>query len=396
MNTSSSRSTAGFTLGSLLALVALAAVCMAALISVKVRTVHGNEIGVLETYSGVDPTPLQPGTYFWMLGFGKEVYTYETSGQVLDMNDVEVNSSDNQQVILHVKTTYLIDPAHVVDLHKHYRSRIENNLLVPEEVNYIGRRARVMKAIDLYSGDSLNIFQTQVEQDLKKSMVTNGLMVTQFIIRKPDFKNQEYVNKIEQRQLAIATESMALEQQKANQALADAAKTAALKQQYEEVVQAQTAAQRMVINQQAQSDKATIQTKADALNLVTNQEAAAQVTVINAKAEAARQIAISEANKQAEINRAVGIRAVGGATADANKLLLTSYSVAGADYYTRIQVAKSFADAFSGVKGWLPNNMSMNFVAENYSKSVQLLMGTPATQTAVATSSTTKDIAASP
>ena len=101
----------------------------------------------------------------------------------------------------------------------------------------------------------------------------------------------------------------------------------------------------------------------------------AHVVVINAKAEAERNIAISEAQKQAEINRAVGIEAVGRAEAEAKKSMLTSYSVPGSDLYTRIQVASSLSASFANVKGYLPQNVTYNTVAENFDKGVSLLVG---------------------
>lgn len=383
------------TTSAIIGIAALAAVLLFTLISIKVRTVQGNEIGVLETFDGVSPDSLPPGTYFWMLGFGKEVYNYETSGRVFVMNDksgdnepfaagrkvdpLVVNSLDNQKVTFHITLTWRIDPSHVVQLHKNYRDNIEERLIRPEVVNEVGIRATLQNAIDLYSGPKLNELRQLVNDELrspKGKLAQSGIIVDRFVIEKPAL-NPDYERLIEQRQLAIATESQAKEQQKANQALADAAKTAALKEQYEQVVAANTSAQQMVIAQQAESDKATIATKANALNTVTMQEAAARVVVINAQAEASRQVAISEAAKQAEINRAVGIKAVGEAQASANKLLLSSYSVPGSDLYTRIQVASSLSTAFGGVKGWLPEHVTYNVVADQFDKAVGLLVGAP-------------------
>lgn len=365
-----------------------------AMSSIKVRHVPGNAIGVEETWGGgVLPDPLQPGTYWWVIGFNKEVYTYTTSGQVFVMNDkagedepladgrksdiLVVNSLDNQQVRFHITVTWRIDPAHVVALHKNYRDNIPERLIRPEIVNEVSIRATLQNAIDLYSGPKLNDLRQLVTTELRSptgKLAQNGVIIDRFVIEKPAL-SPEYEHLIEQRQLAIAQESQAKEQLKANQAIADAARTAALKDQYEQVVAANTSAQRLVIQQQADSDKATIETKANALNTVTTQQAAAEVLVIQAEAQAKQQVALSEAAKQAEVNRAVGIRAVGEAQADANKLLLASYSVPGSDLYTRIQVAGSLATAFSGVKGYLPSNVTYNTVAESFDKGVSLMVG---------------------
>lgn len=380
--------------GGIIALVALVGLLIAAFTIPKIKTVEGNEIGVLETWGeGVVNEPLTPKTYVWPIGFNKAVYTYTTSGQVFVMNDkteaeepmahgrrfdaLIVNSLDNQQVHFHITVTWRIDPAHVVALHKSYRDNIEERLIRPEIVNEVTMRATLVNAIDLYSGQSLNDLKKTVTDELRSptgKLAQSGVIIDRFVVERPRL-NPEYEKIIEQRQLAIATESQAKEQQKANLALADAAKAAALKEQYEEVVKAQTTAQQTVIAQQADSDKATIATKANALNTVTTQEAAARVVVINAKAEADRQVAISEATKQSELNRAVGIKAVGEAEADAKKLLLSSYSVPGSDLYTRIQVASSLSASFQNVKGYLPQGVTYNTVAQDFDKGVSLLVG---------------------
>lgn len=391
-------------LGGLLAIVVAAVFLVCILLIPKVRTVSGNEVGVLESWSGVSPDPLPPGTYFYAFGIGKEVYPYTTSGQVFVMNDktdaeepmahgrrfdiLEVNSLDNQKMYFHVTLTWHIDPAHVVQLHKNYRDNIEERLIRPEVVNEVGIRATLQNAIDLYSGPKLNELRDVVTTELRNptgKLAQSGIIVDRFIVEKPRLA-PDYEKVIEQRQLAIATESQAKEQTKANEALAEAARASALKQQYETIVAADTTAKQTVIAQQAESDKATIATKADALNTVTKQEAAAKVVVINAKAEADRQIAISEAAKQAEINRAVGINAVGEAQANANKLLLSSYSVPGSDLYTRIQVAQSLATSFAGVKGYLPQGVTYNTVASSFDQGVSLLVA-PSTPAVAPTSS---------
>lgn len=384
----------GLSVGGLLAIVAIFGFLVTFLLLVKIRTVEGNEVGVLETWSdGVSKDPLPPKTYVFFPGFSKSVYTYTTSGRVFVMNDkndsdepfangrhadvLMVNSLDNQQVRFHITVTWRIDPMHVVELHKSYRDNIEERLIRPEVVNSVGIRATLQNAIDLYSGSKLNDLRSAVTDELRSptgKLAQSGVIIDRFVIEKPRL-NPDYEKVIEQRQLAIATESQAREQQKANVAIAEAAKAAALKQQYEEVVKAETAKQRGILEQEATSQKAIIEAAANAKNIIVTQNAESEKVVIAAKAEAARNIAISEAQKQAELNRAVAIEAIGKSTAEANRLLLSSYSVPGSDLYTRIQVASSLASSFSGVKGYLPQNVTYNTVAENFDKGVSLLVG---------------------
>lgn len=379
--------------GALVGLAILAVVgAVISLFFVGWTTIEGNQVGVQETMSnGVLSTPLAPKMYFYNR-FTTKIYPYDTSGRVFVMNDksdahepfangrradsLEVNSLDNQRVTFHVTVTWRIDPAQVVQLHKNYRDSIEERLIRPEVVNEVGVRATLQNAIDLYSGPKLNELRDVVTRELRDpngKLAKSGVIVDRFVIEKPKL-NPEYEKVIESRQLAIAQESQAREQAKANQSIADAAKAAALKQQYETLVAAETAAKQQVIAQQAASEKATIETKANALNTVTQQEAAAKVVVINAKAEADRQVAISEAAKQAEINRAVGIEAVGKAEAEANKLKLASWAVPGAENFVKVEVSKQFAAGLNNVR-FFPANATFNTVAKDFGGGLSLLVG---------------------
>lgn len=386
----------GLAVSGVLVIVALVGLLVASLLLVKIRTVEGNEIGVLETWSeGVINEPLTPKTYWYMPGFNKSVFTYTTSGRVFVMNDKDdaqepfangrrsdvlvVNPLDNQQVRFHITLTWRIDPAHVVSLHKNYRDNIEERLIRPEIVNEVGIRATVQNAIDLYSGPKLNALRELVNTELRNpngKLAQSGVIVDRFVIEKPRL-NPDYEKVIESRQLAIAQESQAREQQKANLAIAEAAKAAALKGQYEAIVQAETSKQRGILEQEAISQKAVIEAAANAKNTIVTQNAESEKIVIAATAEAKRNVAISEAQKTAELNRAVAIEAVGKAQAEANKLLLGSYAVPGSELYTRIQVAGSLSKSFENVRGYLPQNVTYNTVAESFDKGVSLLVGQP-------------------
>lgn len=378
----------------LLALAIITVIIVIGLFSTMgIRTVAGNEVGVKETWSGgVDPVPLPPRTY-WINRWTETIYTYPTSGQVFVMNDkdestepiangrrfdsLEVNSLDNQKVEFHISLTWHIDPEHAVALHKSYRDNIEERLIRPEVVNEVGIRATLQNAIDLYSGEKLNELRSLVTQELKNpagKLAQSGVIVDRFVVEKPKL-NPDYEKIIEQRQLAIATESQAKEQQKANVALADSAKAAALKVQYETIVAAQTQAQMTVIAQQAESDKMTIQTKADALNAVTRKEGETKAIVLQAEADARKAVVVSEAARESEVNRSVGILAVGKATAEAQKLQLQAYAVAGTDSFVRIKVSENMAAAYSGVKGYLPEHSTYNILTDNFVKGVSVLTG---------------------
>lgn len=403
MNTSINRNNLGLSLVGLIAIVALIGVLVSAMFCVRVYTVEGNAIGVIEDWNGVRPDPAGPGTYFFMFNpssGNKSIYTYATSGNVFVMNDKDdaqepfahgrrfdaltVNSLDNQQVKFHISVTWRIDPAHVVALHKNYRNNIEERLIRPEVTNAIGIRATLQNAIDLYSGPKLNTLREVVTAELRDpqgKLAQSGVVVDRVVIDKP-ILSSAYEAIIEQRQLNIATESQQKELEKANVATANAAKAAALKQQYEQVVAAETSKQTAILQQQATSEQAIIQAAANAKNTVVTQEAEAQRITIAAKAEKDRNVLIASGEKEAAMNRAQAIQSLGEAEANALKLKLGAYAAQGSDGYVRIQVAQSLATAFSNVKGYLPANVNYSTVGRDFDGAVNALVGNgqPATK----------------
>lgn len=366
------------------------------------HTVQGNEVGVEENWNtGVQSDYLPPKTYI-INPFTTTIYNYATSGQVFamdgnpngniiqgrDVDPVLINSLDNQQVEFDILVTWRIDPIHVVQLHKEYRDNIEERVIRPAVVNIVGIKATLLNAIDLYSGEKLNQLKVDVTKDLHDYLLPKGVVVDSFVIERPKFKNQAYTDQIEQRQVFIVAQSRAHEEQLANEADALAAKAKAEAAANQSIVAADALKQVAILQTEATAQQSILTTNADAQNLVTQQNAEAQKVIITAKAEATRNIAISEAQKQAEINRSVGIKAVGEAEAEANKLKLASYAVPGADDFVKIQVANAMATAYSGVKGFLPEHATYNVLSDQFDKGVSLLMA-PSTITNAAPLATT-------
>ncbi|MDR2981249.1 MAG: hypothetical protein LBV12_03275, partial [Puniceicoccales bacterium] len=353
--------------------------------------VKGSQYAVLETWTGgVQEDPLPPKTYVfnrWLTS----PYLYDMTGQIFVMNDkaystygegrandlLEVKSADNQKVHFSITLRWHRDFNKLVSMHKTYRDQLEERLIRPEIIKTVVANATVKPALELYSGQSLESLRSDVEKVLKDqsgALYTAGVIVDAFIVDGTNFPDKQYVESIEARQRAIIDESRAKEEEKANKAKAEAAKAAALRLQYEQVVAAETKKKTAVLQQEAESEQATIKAKADALNAITLQEAESKKIVLQAKADADKQVALSEAAKQSEINRAAGIDAVGKATAEAQRLQLTAYSVEGSDLYAKIELGRSLAQAFTNVKGWLPQGVTYNTVAKDFESSVSLLL----------------------
>jgi hypothetical protein len=68
---------------------------------------------------------------------------------------------------------------------------------------------------------------------------------------------------------------------------------------------------------------------------------------------------------------------MGKAEATAKELMLKAYSVPGSENWVRVEVAKSLAEGIQNIKGYLPADMKVNLLTDNYLKGVDTLTGNP-------------------
>lgn len=376
--------------GGIIALVALVGLIVFGLFAVKMRSVEGNEVGIISTWDGLEATPKPTGTYFLIPGWSKSLITQNIGVNTFVMNDKDdkeevaegrktdaylVQSKDQQDMRISLRVQWRRRPDKVVDLYKYAPDHIEELILRPVLQSVVKNQATMLTALDAYSGDGL----VKLQDDILKSLRTNEelsryLSIDGFVIEHIGL-NKDYTDQIVARQVAVQERLKNIEQTKASEAKADKAKADAQADYEKTLVEARRDKEKDILAQEATSQKAIIAAAANAKNTVVTQEAASQQVVLAAKAEAERNVAISEAQKQAELNRAVAIEAVGKSTAEANRLLLSSYSVPGSDLYTRIQVASSLSASFQNVKGYLPQGVTYNTVAQDFDKGVSLLVG---------------------
>lgn len=64
------------------------------------------------------------------------------------------------------------------------------------------------------------------------------------------------------------------------------------------------------------------------------------------------------------------IIAVGKAKAEAARLEYSAYESPGAEIYAKIQIADSMGKSLSGIKGYLPEDMTVYLLGENFMKAV--------------------------
>ncbi len=330
-----------------------------------IKVIRGNEVGVMETYmGGVSDTPLSSRTYFVLPW--ERLFSYSTAVQVFVMNDDPndsdpgvgreedsylVQSSDSQDMHLSMQTQWRIDPQHVVNLHQSVGPEgIEERILRPVLLRLVKDEATTRQAIVAYSGAGLVDLQQSIEKKLNDEngeLRQRGVIVDSFVIEHIRL-DTEYVREITARQVAVQKELRAKQEEKA--AVAEAAKVKAVAQ--------------------ADYEKRVVEAERDKAVAVLGAEAENQKEVLAAEAEKKKTVLAAEAEKESGELKASAILAIGKATAEAKSLEFTAYGAKGAEVYAQIQVANSMGNAFSGIKGYLPENMSIYTLGESFQKAV--------------------------
>jgi len=371
--------------------------------SFTMEGVKGNEVGVLETFSGgVNPTPLAPKTY-WRFRPTESIYHYDVSNQVFVMNDVTahkgekgkgrdsdaylVQSSDQQDMHINLNVRWRIDAAKVVQLHKTYHAHmnadnddiLEERLIRPAIMFIVKNHATRMKAMEAYSGDGLVKLQSDIEHELASTEGTlreQGVIVDNFVIEKITL-DPKYTEEIKARQIAQQKKLRADEETKA--AEADALKAKAV---------AQADLNKAVVEAQRDKEVAILKAEQLAAAQVTAAKAAKEQTVLNAEANAKQVTIAADAEKSAAEARASAIKALGEANAAAKKLEFSSYSAPGAEIYAQIQIAQSMGNSLSGIQGYLPQGMNVSLLSDNFMSAIRSVMNPTVKQTTVPVTTT--------
>lgn len=353
-----------------------------ALVSVEFVTIKGNELGVKETWGGgVSEEILQPKTHI-ISRFTTDVIKYDASSQVFVMNDkgIEesgngrskdaylVQSSEGQDMNISLNLRYRIDPKKLVSIHKTVRKDVEEKLIRPVVMRVVKDEATKRTAINAYSGEGLVTLQTSIQTALAgsgegKELSDRGIIVENFVIEHIGL-DPNYIVEIKGKQVATQKALRAAEEQKAADAEALVAKSKAQANFNTELVKQLLTATNMVIQAQADNERVIIAAKA-----------AAEQVEVAAKAEQTKLTLEAEGKKAAMIAEAEGTLALGKAKAASQELLLKAYAVPGSDNWVKTQVAESAAKAFGGIRGYLPEKMTINTFADNFVKAVDVSTG---------------------
>ncbi len=354
--------------------------------AVEITTVPGGHVGVLQTWNGIDPTPQMSKTYTLIPGFTQEMHLYDVTSKTFTFDNYTVQSKDNQDMKIDFKVAYHLDPTKVPTLHQSAGRDYEESVLKNRLFSIVKDEATVQTALVVYSGNGLVNLQSSIEKilmDKNGELAQRGLIVENFVIINIEL-HAAYTKEITERQVAIQTQLRAVEQTKAAVSLAEKAKADA-QADYEKVLvearrdkekgvlAAEQQARQEVIAAEAAAMKITLNAKANAEQTVVKAEASAKEVALRAEAEKRQAILVAEGEKEAGLLRAHAIQALGAAEAEAQKLRLSAYAVPGADSFVKIEVAKSFAQGMSNIKGVVPSDMKINVFSENFSKGVSVL-----------------------
>lgn len=346
------------------------------LMTFKVVSIEGNQLGVKETWSdGVQKEILQPKTYFLFPGWSQTVYKYDASSQVFVMNDKTsskgetgigrdadaylVQSQEGQDMKISLNLRWRIDPAKLISIHTTVREDIEDKIIRPVVMRVVKDKATKMKAIDAYSGEGLVKLQADIQSALSgkdknetDELAERGVTVENFVIEHIELDPQ-YIVEIKGKQIATQKTLRSKEEQIAAEAQALVAKSLA----------------------QADYNTQEVQAKRDAIVKVTAAQAANESAVIAAKAEAQKLILEAEGKQKSMEAIAIGTLAMGKAEAQAKELMLKAWAVPGADSFVKVEVSKNLGTAFSGIKGYLPEKMTINTFTDNFLKGLDVSTG---------------------
>lgn len=208
----------------LITVLVIAAICLVAFFSIlKIETVRGNEMGVMETWGqGVIDQAFPPKTYFLFPGFMKHMYEYDMSSRVFVMNNktegqgeeasgremdaYTVQSKEGQDLSISLNLRWHIDPIKLVEIHKRVRQNIEEKLIRPVVMRVVKDEATARTAIEAYSGEGLVALQRAIQarlMDKSYDLADRGIVVENFVIEgitlDPNYINEIKLNRLPHR-----------------------------------------------------------------------------------------------------------------------------------------------------------------------------------------------------
>ncbi|MBI5958459.1 MAG: prohibitin family protein [Chloroflexi bacterium] len=175
--------------------------------------IQPNEVGVVFNVlnGNLADQPLGAGLHIIIPGI-QEVTIYSVAQKEYTMSGavnegalkgddaVEALTNDGQQVRLDVTVIYRINPAKANIVHKEWQNRFENGLIRPTVRSVIRESLGQFEVQEIYSEKRAEL-AVEIEQQVRAKIEPAGFEITNVLIRNIVF-SQEYVNSIEQKQVA--------------------------------------------------------------------------------------------------------------------------------------------------------------------------------------------------
>jgi prohibitin 1 len=223
---------------------------------------YGVVISALQP-NGYRPQPVGPGLH-WVIPFFESVKAYSVArqtytmasttneGQVQGDDSIEARTKDGQQVYIDASVIYSVDPAHLIDLHKTWQDRFQDNVVRPVA------RAAIRDAVSQYGVEEIVSskraeLEKTISDTIEQGLTANNLILSDFLLRNIRFSD-EYAKAVEQKQIAEQQAQQAayvVEQKKQE---AEQARQQAQGQADATVIGAKGAADALVIQAKAQAD----------------------------------------------------------------------------------------------------------------------------------------------
>jgi len=331
---------------------------------VRFKHVDANERGVKVGINGLVEQPIQPGvsfycpltTKFFVANVGQQRFVMDNTPSNIEKvaqgreKDQQVfRSKDNQDMYVEVAVQWHRDPSKVVKQQSEV-GNVENDEYFVETVlrqpvmTATKNTLTVLTAIEAYSGAE----HVKAQEDILKALQENktlqekGCVVDSYIVEVK--LDDAYTKPIKDRQTAMQ-QRLAYDEQKL------AADSNAL--------------------------KAKAEAQADLNTQVVGAERDKQIAVLRAEQEKQKVVLVAQGEKEAAQNRADAILAIGKANAEAERLKYSAYSTPGAETFAKLEMSKQLSVAYSGVKGYVPEKMTINTFSETFLSAVNGLVAPP-------------------
>lgn len=183
--------------------------------------IYPQQVGVVVSVladEGVREKPLLPGLH-WVWPLAENVVRYDRSwqtytmsnrpyeGQHPDSDAIVARTKDNQEILLDVSVIHRVDPEQVVDLHRFWQNRYQEELLRPA-VRSLIRGAAARYTVDEVNSERRADMAADIDGSVTEVAAENGLIVRQVLLRNLAF-TKEYAAAVEQKQSAMEGETMA-------------------------------------------------------------------------------------------------------------------------------------------------------------------------------------------